>query len=73
MYKTEKPSFGCHLTKLYGILGIVLIILGIPFLAGQNSAWILVPMIGSMIETIVTMAIDSLVIEKRYKKKPSMK
>ena len=49
--------------------GIIFIILGIPLLAGQNSAWILLSVIGVMIESIMAMIIYVLVIEKKYKKK----
>lgn len=54
--------------KLFCIYGIVLIVLGIPLLAGQNSAWVLLSVVGIMIESIIAMAVYSLVIEKKYKK-----
>ena len=47
---------------------IVLIVLEIPLLAGQNSAWMLLSVVGLMIESIIAMTVYSLVIEKKYKK-----
>lgn len=50
--------------KLFGIFGIVLIALGVPLLAGQNSAWIMFSVLGVMAESVVAMAVYSLGIEK---------
>lgn len=47
--------------------GIVFILLGLPLLAGQNSPYILLSIIGVAMETIVMMAIYFLVITKKYK------
>ena len=47
--------------------GVIFAVLGIPLLGGQNNGYILLSVLGVMIETIVTMAIYSLVIEKKYK------
>lgn len=55
--------------KLFVIYGIVLIILGTPLLCGQNSPYILISILGIVIETIVMMAIYVLVITKKYEKK----
>lgn len=54
--------------RLFFVFGIILIALGIPLLAGQNSAWALISVAGVMIESIAAMAIYTLVIEKKYKK-----
>lgn len=61
-------KYNCAVSKLFAIFGLVLIILGSPLLAGQNSAWVLFSVIGLMIEVIIAMAVYSLVIEKKYKK-----
>lgn len=45
------------------------IILGIPLLEGQNTPYILLSVIGVMVETIVIMAAYSLVIVKKYEEK----
>ncbi len=38
-------------------------------LAGQNSPWIAVTILGAMLESIAAMIVYSVVIEKKYKKK----
>ena len=56
------------LSGLFSIFGIVTIALGVPLLAGQNSAWVLLSVMGVMIESIIAMAVYTLVIEKKYRK-----
>ena len=53
--------------KLFVIYGVILIVLGLPLLSEQNSPFILLSVLGVMIETIVIMAIYSLCIERKYK------
>lgn len=65
---SDIKKYNHAMAKLFCIFGIVLIALGIPLLAGQNSAWILLSVVGVMLEGITAMAIYSLVIEKKYKK-----
>ncbi|MBD5156273.1 MAG: hypothetical protein HDT13_01335 [Butyrivibrio sp.] len=55
--------------KLFIVYGIVFVVLGMPLLSGQNTPYILLSVLGVMIETIVTMAIYSLSITKRYREK----
>ena len=62
-------QYNYAVAKLFCLYGIIFIILGIPLLAGQNSAWILLSVIGVMIESIMAMIIYVLVIEEKYKKK----
>lgn len=59
---------GCNraVGKLFVIYGIILIALGLPLL-GQNSTFILLSILGVILETIVIMAIYSLYIERKYK------
>ena len=57
------------MAKLFCIYGIVLFGLGLPLLAGQNSPWILISVLGVMFATITAMVIYTTVIEKKYKKK----
>ena len=45
------------------------VILGIPLLEGQNTPYVLLSVIGVMVETIVIMAAYSLVIVKKYEEK----
>lgn len=52
---------------LFVIYGVIFIALGLPLISGQNSPFILLSVLGVMMETIVIMAIYSLCIEKKYK------
>ena len=54
--------------KLFVVYGVILIALGLPLILGQNSPFILLSVLGVMIETIVIMAVYSLCIERKYKK-----
>ena len=54
---------------LFIIYGIIFVILGIPLLEGQNTPYVLLSVIGVMVETIVIMAAHSLVIVKKYEEK----
>lgn len=57
------------MSKLFVGFGIVFILLSLPLLSGQNSALILLSAFGVITEAIILMAICTLVIEKKYKKK----
>ena len=65
---TDVRKYNAAMGKLFIGFGIVFILLGLPLLSGQNSALILLSAFGVMGETIITMAIYTLVIEKKYKK-----
>ncbi|MCM1089889.1 MAG: hypothetical protein NC092_02715 [Butyrivibrio sp.] len=52
--------------KLFILYGVILIVLGIPLLGGQNAPYILLSVLGLMLETIAAMAIYSLVITRKY-------
>lgn len=54
---------------LFIIYGAVFILLGLPLLAGQNSPWVMIPMVGVLLETIAAMAVYTIVIQSRYEKK----
>lgn len=54
---------------MWCVYGIVMIILGIPLLAGQNSPYALITMVGVMLETIALVVVYVLVIEKKYRKR----
>lgn len=47
--------------------GLLFIVLGFPLLSGQNSPFVLLSVLGVMIETIAVMVIYSLVITRKYK------
>ena len=52
---------------LFICYGIIFIVLGLPLLTGQNSALILLSVLGVMLETIAMMAIYIMVITKKYR------
>lgn len=66
---TDRKKYNCAVAKLFLLYGIVFTVLGIPLLAGQNSAWVVLSVIGIMIESIAVMVIYVMVIEKKYKKR----
>lgn len=66
---SDTKKYNRAVSKLFCVFGIVLIVLGIPLLAGQNSAWAMLLVVGVMAESIVAMAVYTLVIERKYKKK----
>ncbi len=69
MEVTDIKRYNAAMAKLFCIYGIVLLILGLPLLAGQNSPWILLSVLGVMFATIIAMIVYTTVIEKKYKKK----
>lgn len=69
MEVADVKAYNQAMAKLWFVFGIVFIILGLPLLAGQNSALVFVSVIGVMLESIATMAVYTTVIEKRYRKK----
>lgn len=66
---TDMKKYNKAMAKLFCVFGIVLIFLGVPLLSGQNRAWILLSVVGIMIESITAMVIYTMVIEKKYKRK----
>lgn len=64
---SDVKKYNHAVSKLLFVFSIVYLILGIPLLAGQNSAWIILSILGVMAESIAAMAVYSLVIEKKYK------
>ncbi|MDD6057845.1 MAG: hypothetical protein PUB98_06265 [Clostridiales bacterium] len=66
---TDVKKYNAAVAKLFCVFGMVFVLLGVPLLAGQNSAWIFLSIIGTMAESITAMVIYTMVIEKKYKKK----
>ena len=54
--------------KLFIAYGLIFIALGTPMLMGQNTPYILLSMVGVMVESIAAMIIYTLCIEKKYRK-----
>lgn len=66
---TDVKAYNRALGKLWCTFGVVFALLGLPFLYGQNSPYILLTMLGAMLEAIAAMVIYVTVIEKKYRKK----
>ena len=66
---TDVKAYNRAVGILWCIYGIVMIILGIPLLAGQNSPYALLTMAGVVVETIALVVVYVLVIEKKYRKR----
>lgn len=54
--------------KLWCVFSVIFILLGLPFLVGQNSAKMIIPILGIVFEIIGTMIVY-LHIEEKYRKK----
>ena len=63
--KAYNRAVGC----LFIGFGIIFILLGLPLLLGQNSGWIVITILGAMVESVLTMAVYVTVIEKKYRAK----
>ena len=66
---TDVKKYNKAMAKLFCAYGIVFMLLGIPLIGGQNSAGIIISVLGVMFETILMMAVYLVVIERKYKKK----
>ena len=65
---TDVKKYNRAMAKLFCIFGFVFILLGIPLLSEQDTAWVMLSSLGVMGEVIVAMAVYTIGIEKRYKK-----
>ncbi len=61
-------SYNCAMGKLFITYGVIFILLGLPMLSEHNSPFIILSVLGIMIETIAAMAIYTLFIVRKYKK-----
>lgn len=64
----DVQGYNKALGKLFVCFGVVFILLGLPLLAGQNSPWIIVSIVGVMGLAIASMAIYTVGIEGKYRK-----
>ena len=62
-------AYNCAVGKLWMVFGMVFAVLGLPLLKGQNNPFIILSILGIMLEAIVAMVIYTTVIEKKYRKK----
>ncbi|MBQ8859428.1 MAG: hypothetical protein IJ012_06555 [Clostridia bacterium] len=65
---TDVKKYNRAVGFLFCTFGVVLVLLGLPLLAGQNSPWILLSVLGTALAAIVMMVIYTTVIEAKYKK-----
>lgn len=54
---------------LWIVFAVIFMLLGIPLLAGDNSALLVITLLGTMAEVVMLMAVYVLVIEKKYCRK----
>lgn len=66
---TDVKAYNRALGKLWCVFGVVFALLGLPLLYGQNSPYILLTILGAMLEAIAAMVVYVTVIEKKYRKK----
>ena len=66
---TDLKKYNHAMAKMFSVMGIGFVLLGIPLLGGQNSAGIVISILGVMFESILMMVIYITVIERKYKKK----
>lgn len=64
----DVKSYNKAVGKLWCVFGIIVIFLSLPMLAGQNSPFILLSIIGIMFEVIAAMVVY-MRIENKYRKK----
>lgn len=65
----DVKAYNRAMGKLWCVFGVVLAVLGLPLLKGQNTAFILLSVLGVMAEVIITMGVYTIIIEKKYRKK----
>lgn len=66
---TDVKAYNRALGKLWCVFGVVFALLGLPLLYGQNSPYILLTILGAMLEAIAAMVVYVTVIEKKYRRK----
>lgn len=65
---TDVKKYNAAVGKLFIAFGIVSILLGIPLLAEETTAFIIISILGVMAEAIIAMVVYVTVIEKKYRK-----
>lgn len=66
---TDLKAYNRAVGKLFMIYGSVFILLGLPMIAGQNNAWLVITLVGTVFSSIAAMAVYVTVIEAKYRKK----
>ena len=65
----DVKGYNHALGKLWCVFGVLLILLGLPFLFGQNSIGLIITIPGTMIISIGAMIVYVVGIEPKYRKK----
>ncbi len=65
---TDVKKYNAAVGKLFVVFGVVSILLGLPLLAEETTAFIIISILGVMAEAIVAMVVYVTVIEKKYRK-----
>lgn len=65
----DVKAYNRALGKLWCVYGVFLALLGIPLLGGQNSAGLILTILGTMLISIGAMVVYVVVIEAKYRKK----
>ena len=69
MFEVEDvKGYNRAVAKLWFVYGAVFIVMGLPLLQ-QNSPYIMLSVVGMMLETVGVMIVYTLVIDKKYRKK----
>lgn len=63
----DVKAYNRALGKLWCVYGVVLALLGLPLLQGQNSAGIIISILGTVFVSIGAMVVYVTVIEKKYR------
>ena len=66
---TDIKKYNRAMCKLWCAFGIIMMLLGIPLLDGQNSPLVFITVSGILLEIVGLMIVYDLVIEKKYRKK----
>lgn len=65
----DVKGYNRALGKLWCVFGVLLILIGIPILLGENSAGVIITILGTMLLSIGAMVVYTVVIEPKYRKK----
>ncbi|MCI9068298.1 MAG: hypothetical protein HFI65_06465 [Lachnospiraceae bacterium] len=66
---TDVKGYNRAVGILWCVFGVCFALLGLPLLPGQNSAWVLFSVLGAMAEAITAMAVYTVGIEGKYRKR----
>lgn len=65
----DVKGYNRALGKLWCVYGVLLMVIGLPLLDGQNSGLIFISIMGAMLISIATMVVYVVGIEPKYRKK----